>query len=85
MKSEWLHHLFGHYDTEGCEDEGQATAAAIQSSPAPAAQIRTNVNHGGLTPQTLAALRARFARSISWLRNLATKLISTKALESSRG
>ena len=51
-----------HADTEGCEDEGQATAAAIQNSPAPAAQILTNVNHDGLTPQTLAALRARFAR-----------------------
>jgi probable HAF family extracellular repeat protein len=51
-----------HADSEGCEDEGEGTTAAIQNSPAPVNQTSTNVNHGRLTPETLAALRARLAR-----------------------
>jgi probable HAF family extracellular repeat protein len=49
-----------HRDSE-CEEEGESTAAIIQN-PAPVDQTPTNVNHGGLTPETLAALRTRLAR-----------------------
>jgi probable HAF family extracellular repeat protein len=58
---------------EGCQEGTEKATAAIQNSPAPAAQIPTNANHGGLTPQTLAALRVRFARRYrgfgTWPRN----------------
>jgi probable HAF family extracellular repeat protein len=77
-----------HTDVEGCEDGGQATAAAIQNSPAPAVQIPTNVNHGGLTPQTLAALRVRFARRYrgfeTWPRNYFQRRHSNPAKEKSK-
>lgn len=49
-----------HSDDEGCEENVGGTVAA--SRPAPVAQTPTNVNHGSLTPETLAALRARMAR-----------------------
>ena len=42
-----------HADTQGCEDAADA---------APVTQTTTNVTQGRLTPETLAALRARFAR-----------------------
>jgi probable HAF family extracellular repeat protein len=48
-----------HGDSE-CQDEG--AAAETQNHAAPGTQTPTNVNHGSLTPETLAALRARMAR-----------------------
>jgi len=49
-----------HGDSE-CDDEGESTAAMIQD-PAPVDQTPADVNHGGLKPETLAALRVRPAR-----------------------
>jgi probable HAF family extracellular repeat protein len=48
-----------HSDEEGCQDEGEGTAATIQNSPAPVDQTSSKENLGSLTPETLFALRAR--------------------------
>jgi probable HAF family extracellular repeat protein len=49
-----------HADNDGCEDSDSATTAT-QDNPAPVKQNSINVNHGGLMPEKLAALRDRFA------------------------
>ena len=49
-------------DAEGCKDDDQGTTAANQNNPAPVNQTSTNMSQGGLPPEVLAALRARFAR-----------------------
>jgi probable HAF family extracellular repeat protein len=46
-----------HTGTQGCEENAGATFASSQ--PAPAARTKANVNRGSLTPEALAALRAR--------------------------
>jgi probable HAF family extracellular repeat protein len=51
-----------HPDAEGCEEAREGTAAETQNHVAPGTQTSTEVNHGSLTPEGLAALRARFAR-----------------------
>jgi len=52
----------GPNDSEVCEDHSDSRAALTQANPAAAAQTSTNVTHGRLTPETLAALRSRLAR-----------------------
>ena len=59
-------------DAEGCKDDDQGTTAVNQNHPRPVNQTSTNVGQGGLAPEVLAALRARFARRYrgfgTWLR-----------------
>jgi probable HAF family extracellular repeat protein len=50
-----------HSDADGCEDSESATTTA-QNNRAPLNQNSTNVRHGSLTPEMLAASRDRFAR-----------------------
>jgi probable HAF family extracellular repeat protein len=45
------------HDDSECKDEGEGAPA-----PAPVDQTPINVNHGSLTPERLAALRARLAQ-----------------------
>ena len=52
----------GPNDSEVCEDHSDSRAKLTQANPAAAAQTSTNVTHGRLTPETLAALRSRLAR-----------------------
>jgi probable HAF family extracellular repeat protein len=53
-----------HADTnaEGCKNDDQAITAANQNNPAPITRTSTSVSQSRLTPEMLAALRARFAR-----------------------
>jgi len=46
-------------DTQGCEDRGQGTTALAQSTPAAATTSSTNVTHNKVTPEMMAAFRAR--------------------------
>ena len=48
-----------HADTEGCEDAAQDTTAMTQSNSAPATPTSMSVAKGSLTPEKLAAFRAR--------------------------
>jgi probable HAF family extracellular repeat protein len=47
-------------DAEGCEEERESTAA--QNHAMAGTETSTDVNHGSLTPEALAGLRARLAR-----------------------
>jgi probable HAF family extracellular repeat protein len=51
-----------HADVEGCEDAPEATKAATQDSLAPTTQTSGTMSQARLTPEMLAAVRARFAR-----------------------
>ncbi len=46
-------------DTQGCEDRGQGTTALAQSTPAAATTSSTNATHNKVTPEMMAAFRAR--------------------------
>jgi probable HAF family extracellular repeat protein len=50
-----------HSDEAGCEEQGDDTTAAMQSSPAPIGQVPEKLTDVGLTPREIAArMRARF-------------------------
>ena len=51
-----------HANVEGCEDERENATTVTQRNPASTNQTSTSVSQGSLTPEMLAALRARFAR-----------------------
>jgi probable HAF family extracellular repeat protein len=52
-----------HSDFDGCEEESEVAIPATLSNPAPVNQNLTNLSQGSrLTPEMLAALRARSAR-----------------------
>jgi probable HAF family extracellular repeat protein len=51
-----------HVDLDGCEEESEVAIPTTQSNSEPANKNSTNGGQGRLTPEMLAAMRARFAR-----------------------